>query len=112
MRNEGQRFPIGDLFWNQIAFPLLPYSLVIFQEKSSYFRINDKDPLRPITLCGEMKLCKAEVTEGNWEVKLTLKRNETGERELTGQKWRNEANENKPPHWEKPVKPGKFFQFG
>lgn len=64
------------------------------------------------TLCGEMKLSKAEMQEGNRKVKLTLNRNETDKGQLKGPKWRNEANENKPPHWEKPVKPGKFFQFG
>lgn len=64
------------------------------------------------TLYGEMKLYQAEVEEGNWKVKLTLNRNETDKSQLKGQKRRNEANENKPPHWEKLVKPWKFFQFG
>lgn len=111
---EGQRFPMSDLSWNQIVFPLLSNILVIFQGSLLIldFIIKPLPPCPMHALCGEMKLCKAEVEEGNWEVKLTLNRNETDKRQLKGQKWRHEANENKPPHWEKPVQPGKFFQFG
>lgn len=81
------------------------------------FRLNEEPPHPPPrlslgTLYGEMKLYKAEVEEGNWKVKLTLNRNETDKSQLQGSKWRHEANENKPPPWEKLVKPWKFFQFG
>lgn len=50
---EGQRFPMSDLFWNQIAFPLSSNTLVIFQGNFLILDLMIKTPLAPSHCVGK-----------------------------------------------------------